>query len=199
RRRAVRGWGVGRGIAASVSRSRFIAAQSRDVQALTLGPKKNWIDARARGPVTYVDTGQLNWETAWQSRFWNKKVERADGYLGAHVLGMPVRPVGPLADGRIVGPDGREGRADYALAPADLLLAGKPVGHLAQGLVLWKLAQPFRARSWLSGVASGGTAGGKAELQVYACRGGTFKGELTSSPSRTIAVSLNDLPYVKIP
>jgi hypothetical protein len=90
-------------------------------------------------------------------------------------------------------------KARYALAPAYLLLAGRPVAHLAQGLVLWKLSQPFRARSWLSGVASGGTAGGKAELQVYACRGGTFKGELTSTPPRTVAVSLNDLPYVTIP
>jgi hypothetical protein len=34
---------------------------------------------------------------------------------------------------------------------------------------------------------------------VYACRGGTFKGELTSTPPRTVAVSLNDLPYVTIP
>src|SRR5262249_5716405 len=101
--------------------------------------------------------------------------------------------------GRIVDSQGREVRAEYALAPAYLLLAGKPVAQLAQGLVLWKVAQPLRARSWLSGVASGGTAGGKAELQVYAGRGGTFRGELTSTPSRTIAVSLNALPYVTTP
>jgi hypothetical protein len=183
------------GTAASVSASRFVARESRAVEKLTLGPRNDWIDRRARGPVTFIDTGQLNWETAWQSLFWNRRVDAVDGYLGVHVLGLPVRAVGPLPDGRIVDGQRRQVDAAYVLAPVYLLPAGQQVGRLAQGLLLWKVDPPLRARSWLVGVAAGGAVDGKAELQVYACRGGTFKGILTATPSRKVVVLRNGVPY----
>ncbi len=186
------------GTAASVSASRFVASESRDVQKLTHGPKKDWIDASARGPVTYLETGFLNAETPSQSLFWNKRITAADGYLGTKVIGLPLRPVGPLEDGRIVDSNGRQVDAPYVLASNDLLLAGDPVAQLAQGLVLWKVEQPLRARRWWSGIASGGTVEHKAELQVYACRGGTLKGLLTSTPARKILVLRNGVPYDRL-
>jgi hypothetical protein len=190
------------GVAASVSASRFIASESRNVQKLTLGPEKDWIDASARGPVTYLETGFLNAETPSQSLFWNSKIQAADSYpdryRGAQVVGLPLRPVGPLEDGRIVDSQHRQVDAPYALASNDLLLAGKPVAQLAQGLVLWKIDQPLRARRWWSGIASGGTVDRKAELQVYACRGGALKGMLTATPARKILVLRNGIPYDRL-
>ena len=186
------------GTTASVSASRFIASESRNVQKLTLGPEKDWIDASARGPVTYLETGFLNAETPAQSLFWNRKITAGDGYLGARVLGLPLRAVGPLEDGRVVDSEGRQVDAPYVLASNDLLLAGAPVAQLAQGLVLWKTEQPLRARRWWSGIASGGTVEHKAELQVYACRGGTLKGMLTATPARKILVLRNGVPYDRL-
>jgi hypothetical protein len=187
------------GVAASVSVSRFIAKEARNVQRITLGDRKDWIDARAGGPVTYLTSSYLNWETAWQSLFWNRKIESADGFLGARILGLPVRPVGPHDDGRIVDSDGRDVEAGYALASPDLLLAGKPVVYNERaGLVLWKLDRPVRARRWWSGIASGGAVDRRAEVQVYACRGGTFTGILTATPSRKVLVLRNGVPFDRL-
>ena len=114
------------------------------------------------------------------------------------MIGLPLRPVGPLEDGRIVDSEGRQVDAPYVLASNDLLLAGEAVAQLAQGLVLWKVEQPLRARRWWSGIASGGTVEHKAELQVYACRGGKLKGMLTSTPARKILVLRNGVPYDRL-
>jgi hypothetical protein len=187
------------GATASVSASRFAAGQARDVQHLTLGDTKDWIDRHARGPVVYLETGQLNWETPWESLFWNHRLEGVDGYLGAQVVNLPVDSVGPLVDGRIVDAHGRQVEAPYAVAPAYLLLAGRPVAKLLQGLVLWKVDPPLRARSFLSGVsAGGGVDAGRAEFQVYACKGGTFKGILTATPSRKVLVLRNGVGYDRL-
>ena len=187
------------GMAASVSASRFAAKEARNVQDITLGPKKDWIDANSRGPVKYLESSYLNWETAWQSLFWNSKIDSADGFYGATILGLPVRPVGPLDDGRIVDSQGREIDVGYALASDDLLLAGKTITYNERrGLVLWKADRPLRARRWWSGIASGGSVARKAELQIYACKGGTFTGILTATPARKVLVLRNGVPYDRL-
>ena len=191
------------GVAASVSASRFIASESTNVQKLTLGPKKDWIDASARGPVTYLETGFLNAETPSQSLFWNARITAADSYPdrygGAQVVGLPLRPVGPLEDGRIVDSQHRQVDAPYALASNDLLLAGKPVAQLAQGLVLWKTEQPL-ARAPVVVRASPPAARWPARPSCRSTRvrGGTLKGMLTATPARKILVLRNGIPYDRL-
>src|SRR5207249_3389137 len=90
------------GTAASVSASRFITSQSRIVQYLTLGPDKTWIDDNAHGPTAWVYAQQLNWETPWQARFWNRRLVSAVGFLGTPIPGLTAPSVGPAPDGKVV-------------------------------------------------------------------------------------------------
>src|SRR6266542_3186691 len=91
------------GIAASVSASRFIVSQSKIVRDLTLGPDRTWIDDHANGSVTFLFAGDLNWETPWQARFWNKRLDHAGGFLGTVIPGgLPAPSIGPNGDGTLV-------------------------------------------------------------------------------------------------
>jgi hypothetical protein len=183
------------GAAASVSASRFIAQESRYVQALTLGKQNDWVDANASGPVTFVYT-QLNPETVWESRFWNSKITAANGFLGVPVVGLNLPSVTPREDGLVVGAHGQTVRTPYVLSSPYFDLDGRQVETARGIVVLWKINPPLRIHRWLYGVAyDDSVPTGAAGVQIYACRGGTLSGLITAPEPRSVAVSRNGRAY----
>jgi hypothetical protein len=186
-------------VVASVSTSRFVAREARAVQQLTVGPNKTWVDPLAHGPVTFLYTDDLNWEDVWQTAFWNGRVRRVYGLLGANVPSMPQRTVGPFEDGRLVFHTGRDAPAEYALASDRVALVGRALGDTSPGYTLWQLEQPFRIATWVRGLnTSSYSEGGEVEVRAYACRPSALHGALVSAEPRSVEILRNGAPYTRV-
>jgi hypothetical protein len=188
------------GAVASVSASRFVAHESGVVQDLAVGTEKQWIDPLADGPVAFLYSGDLHWETVWQSSFWNPGVRTVYGLLGAEVPGgIPQRAVGPFEEGRLVFNEGQQAEARYALASDRVQLVGERLGGSTAGYSLWRVRRPFRVATWAEGVDASGTAGsGEVDFQVYACRAGAVEGEIVSAEPRALEILRNGERYGRI-
>jgi len=187
------------GATASVSASRFIVSQSRLVQYLTLGPDRTWVDDHANGSATFLFAGDLNWETPWETRFWNAKLDRAAGFLGQTIPGgLPAPSAGPAADGRLF--DDRTGTplaGDYLITSGFFGVDGEDVAHPVGEVVMWRAAQPLRLHSWLTGVAyDGSVPSGKARYYRYGCdNGGTVHVTVSATDTaRTVSFLVNYKP-----
>jgi hypothetical protein len=181
------------GLVGSIAAGRLIAREARTVQALALGEKKTWIDPRVDGNVAFLYTPDLNWEIPWETAFWNPRIRRVYGLLGAQVAGgMPQRTVGPFEDGRLVFPDGTEAPASYAVASNHVGIVGRSLGKVGAGYGLWKVEPPFRVATWVSGL-DGASYSSQAQVDVraYACRPSVLRGTLVSAENRAVEVSRN--------
>jgi len=188
---------VALGAAASVSASRFIADQARLVQSLTLGRDRTWIDDNADGPVTFLDAGQLNWETPWEARFWNKRLENAASFLGrTSPGGLPAPSVGPLGNGTLVADrTGMEIPGDYLVTSTFFDVDGTDLAHSAALVELWRPSKPMRLRSFLDRVTYNGVVPtGWARYYRYGCRGGTLHVTLSTSVPRNVELLANYTP-----
>jgi hypothetical protein len=166
------------------------------VQQLTLGPDKQWIRSTANAPVAFLYSADLNWETVWESGFWNPGVRTVYDLLDAIVPGgVPQRSVGPFGDGRLVFADGTQAPGEYVLASNTmelfgLRLAGTPYYSL------WRVEQPLRIRRWVRGLeSSSDSPQGRVELDVYACVGGTMNTTLLAPEPRTVRILRNGVPF----
>src|SRR6266540_1182973 len=189
------------GIVGSISAGRFVAHESRVVRDLTVGPdEKEWIDPLVQGPVTFLYSADLHWETVWQSAFWNPRVRTVYDLLGAEVLGgIPQRSVGPFEEGRLVFHDGTEAPAGYVLASDSVQLVGRRLGGTRAGYSLWHVEQPFRIATWALGVDSSGNApGGQVDLQVYACRPGVVEAVIVSEEARAVEIKRGGAKYGRV-
>ncbi|MHB8641876.1 MAG: hypothetical protein ACYDA3_03180 [Gaiellaceae bacterium] len=183
------------GVAASVSASRFIVTQAREVQFLTLGSDRTWIDDNVgRGSATYLSAGDLNWEIPWQARFWNAHLGDVVGFLGRPVVGLVSAPsVGPGSAGTL-GNDrtGTPLAGDFLITSTYFTVAGSELMRPRPDIVLWNADQPLRLLTWLDGVAFDGTVpSGHARLYVYACGGGTLTADLSAVAARVVNVKFN--------
>jgi len=188
------------GVVASVSATRFVGAQSSVVQDLAVGREKMWIDPLVDARVAFLYSGDLHWETVWQSAFWNPSVRTVYGLLDAGVPGgIPQRAVGPFEEGRLVFNEGQQAHARYALASDRVQLVGDRLGGSTAGYSLWRLRAPFRVATWAQGVDASGTAGsGEVEFQVYACRAGVVEGDVVASEPVAIELLRNGDRYGRI-
>ncbi|HEV7641188.1 MAG TPA: glycosyltransferase family 39 protein [Gaiellaceae bacterium] len=176
-------------VAAVLAFASFAGAQDLKVavnngQAAVVGPTPDWIDRAVDGDVTYLYGGEPSWNTVWQERFWNRRIDR--------VLALsPNRVPGPLeqtsvtvrANGRLRSPD------PYVVAPDPLTFFGTRVAHLTQtnldvsGLTLWRVTRPLRLSTVTKGVQANGDMSQPAVVTVYDCTGGRL--ELTLLPKET--------------
>ncbi|HEX6699780.1 MAG TPA: hypothetical protein VF101_03540, partial [Gaiellaceae bacterium] len=109
----------------SVSASRVVAAEATLVQPGTLGPHRRWIDAVARGPVVYLYTGDVYWNSVWESVFWNRRVRTVYDLLSVQVPGgIPQVSLGPEEDGRLVDKFGQGPPVRYVVASDSLTFRG---------------------------------------------------------------------------
>lgn len=158
-------------------------------RAAIVGPTPGWIDQAAGGKVAYVYAGEAYWNTVWEERLWNGRID--------HVLSLrPSRVPGPMPQTQASVPaSGRLPiRERYAVASDRLTFAGTPVAHLAQtgldvsGLTLWRLQAPARLSTVEHDVLPNGDMLGPATIDVYDCTGGQL--ELTLLPKATTSLSI---------
>ena len=71
----------------SVIAEQYMATQARVSQETMLGPRKDWIDRAAKGPVALLYGDKLQWPAVWESLFWNRKLVAAYALPGAQVIG----------------------------------------------------------------------------------------------------------------
>jgi hypothetical protein len=173
--------------ATSVATSREIERRDRFLEGISTGPYHRWIDRRADGPTAFVFIGEFNWPGPWENLFWNRRVERVYDLLTARIPGgMPQESIGPLEDGRLIEANGKPARAAYAVALYPVQFQGDAIASVADGLVLWRLRQPFRMALWTQRVA------GHVRVLAYACRGGSLRLGIVGAPGAKVELRRNE-------
>ena len=171
----------------SVATTREIERRDRYLESISTGPYHRWIDRRADGPTAYVFIGEFNWPGPWENLFWNRRVERVYDLLTARIPGgLPQESIGPLEDGRLIEANGRAARADYAVALYPVEFQGQPIATVADGLVLWRLRQPFRMSLWTQRVT------GHVRVLAYACRGGSLRLTIVGAAGSSVELLRNE-------
>jgi Dolichyl-phosphate-mannose-protein mannosyltransferase len=185
-------------VTSSVVGSNKIAASASAAQANIVGSPANWIDRAAVGPVAYVYAGERSWNTVWEERFWNRRIDTVLSLSPATVPGpIPERKVAVGSSGALPI------RERYVVASDPLTFFGTPIGHLAQtglevsGLTLWRLEGRPRLATVLLNVQPNGDMIGPATLNVYDCRRGTLELTLLPKVSRVVRVLLDGRPVVR--
>src|SRR2546423_1809437 len=184
---------------ASVNVSRVVAAEASLVQPGTVGAHPRWVDANARGPVAYLYTGDVYWNSVWESLFWNRRLDRVyDLLLAAVPGGIPQDSLGPYADGRLVDKFGHGPRVRYVVASDSPRFVGRPVAAAGNGISLWQLDPPFRLRQWTQNVRLDGTVERHAKVFVYACRGGALRMTLSAPTPLSVELRRNERAYGRL-
>jgi hypothetical protein len=185
---------------ASVNVSRVVAAEATRVQPGTVGAHPRWIDEHAPGPVAYLYTGDVYWNSVWENLFWNRRLDRVyDLLLAAVPGGIPQDSLGPYGDGRLVDKFGHGPDVRYVVASDSLLFAGRRIADAGNGISLWQVDPPFRLRQWTQNVRFDGIVEHHAKLFVYACRGGTLTLTLSASTPMSVRLLRNEKPFGRIP
>jgi hypothetical protein len=186
-------------VSASVNVSRVVAAEAARVQPGTVGAQPRWIDAAAPGPVAYLYTGDVYWNSVWESLFWNRRLDRVyDLLLAAVPGGIPQESLGPYEDGRLVDKFGHGPDVRYVVASDSLLFAGRRIADAGNGISLWQVDRPWRLRQWVQNVRFDGTVERHAKVFVYACRGGALRMTLTASAAMSVSLRRNEGPYGRL-
>jgi hypothetical protein len=186
-------------IATSIATAGLVDSRARTDQQELIGLPRAWIDNAVRAPVTYLYDGEVEWNSVWQTRFWNTRITHVLDLTPARVPGpMEQLERAPTIDGRVAIDD------NYVVASNLLEFFGTPVARHARGpdlagLVLWHLAKPARLSTLTAGVKPNGDILGLATISVFHCAGGTL--ELTLLPKGTdvLTVSLDGRPVLRKP
>lgn len=182
--------------AASVSVSRVVAAEATKVQPGTVGPHPRWIDDAARGRVAYLYTGDVYWNSVWESIFWNRRLRRVYDLLLAEVPGgIPQDSLGPYEDGRLVDKFGHGPHVRLVVASDSLRFVGRRIADGGNSISLWRIDPPFRLAQWIQNVRFDGTVERHAKVVVYACRGGNLSLTLRAATPRRIRFLRNERPF----
>jgi hypothetical protein len=185
---------------ASVNVSRVVAAEAARVQPGTVGAHPRWIDEHSPGPVAYLYTGDVYWNSVWESLFWNRRLDRVyDLLLAAVPGGIPQESLGPYEEGRLVDKFGHGPKVRYVVASDSLLFAGRRIADAGNGISLWQVDPPFRLRQWIQNVRFDGTVERHAKVFVYACRGGTLRLTLSAPTPLSVRLLRNEKPLGLIP
>jgi len=188
-------------VGASVVSSRFVVDEARAQQRAFLSDDPSWADHAGGTRIAYLYDGEPSWPGVWQTVFFNTNIERVYNLNVATVPGpLPQDDVTVRDDGTVVGPPAHLGRTRYAIASNWIQLHGERQGDVVQqgleqtGLVLWKLEQPLRLRTWTSGLEPNGDIAGEAKLVAYKCKGGTYSVTLLIKQAEAVDISLDGKP-----
>jgi hypothetical protein len=188
-------------VAASVVSSRFVVDEARAQQRAFLGDDPSWADHAGGSRIAYLYDGEPSWPGVWETVFFNTNIDRVYDLNVATVPGpLPQDDVSVRPDGTVVGPPSHLARTRYAIVSNWIKLHGERRGDVTQqglnqiGLVLWKLEQPLRLRSWISGLEPNGDISGEARLVAYNCKSGTFSVTLLIKQAETVDISIDGKP-----
>lgn len=173
-------------VVVSAFATRTTISQATTVQEHLIGPKKRWADRGASGPIAFLTGGESAWSAVYETLFWNRDLERVYTLPGFAVPGpLPQTPVGPQRSGVVVLANGRPAQARNVIASHTITLVGtKLAAPRGAKLALWRVRQPLRMSTWLTGLgilrsradARGnlsvtGSIDSDAKLVVYRCSG----------------------------
>ena len=178
---------------ASAAASDEVAQRSRYDHERLLGGERGWIDAAASGPVVYLYAGESYWNGVWQQVFWSRRLRAVSTLPGTKVPGpLPQTEVAPRPDGRLALGGGRVLDARSVVASASHAFVGTPVARIRQrdvdqaGLVLWRLQEPMRLSSVITGVRPDGDMYEPGRLRAYDCGGGELRLTLLAKSSTRV-------------
>jgi hypothetical protein len=162
-----------------------------------VGPSPTWIDESGSGPASMLYAGAQQWNVAWETLFWNRRVGQVLALPGAAVIGpAPGGAVTVGSDG-IVRQNGSPVRSRSVVAPSNVQLggtrsadAGSGLAGVPIGLSLWRTEVPLRILSRSSGLQPNGDIYRAATLAAFGCPG-TFNLTLIAKESETIGLSVN--------
>jgi hypothetical protein len=188
-------------VAASVVSSRFVVDEARAQQRAFLGADPSWADHAGGSRITYLYDGEPSWPGVWETVFFNTNIDRVYDLNVATVPGpLPQDDVTVRPDGTVVGQPSHLTRTRYAIVSNWIKLHGERRGEVTQqglnqtGLVLWKLEQPLRLRTWISGLEPNGDISGEARLVAYNCKSGTFSVTLLIKQAEIVDISIDGNP-----
>jgi hypothetical protein len=177
-------------IATSAIASNTIARLDHGVQEDIVGSPRSWIDRTATGPVGYFYDGEVYWNTVYQERFWNQKIQSV----------ASTKPVpGPMPQTHVrIGPTGSIPLDEkWVVASDPHQFVGTPVAHLTEtgldvtGLTLWKLDGPARLSLQLFDIQPNGDIVAPAHIKVWDCGGGTLQITLLPKATKQLVIRLN--------
>jgi hypothetical protein len=188
-------------VAASVVSSRFVVDEARAQQRTFLGDDPSWADHAGGSRIAYLYDGEPSWPGVWETVFFNARIDRVYDLNLATVPGpLPQDDVSVRPDGTVVGPPSHLARTRYAIVSNWIKLHGERKGEVTQqglnqtGLVLWKLEQPLRLRSWISGLEPNGDISGEGRLVAFNCKSGTFSVTLLIKQAEAVDISIDGKP-----
>jgi hypothetical protein len=188
-------------IGASVVSSRFVVDEAQAQQRTFLGDDPSWADHAGGSRIAYLYDGEPSWPGVWETVFFNTNVDRVYDLNVATVPGpLPQDDVTVQPDGLVVGVPSHLARTRYAIVSNWIELRGKRKGAVIQqgltqtGLTLWKLEQPLRLRSWISGLEPNGDIAGEGRLVAYKCKGGVFSVTLLIKQAEAVDIAIDGRP-----
>jgi hypothetical protein len=183
---------------ASFAESHVLVSQAKAQELQVLGPHPRWIDQVVRAPVAFVYDGSDYWATVWENEFWNTRIQTVYDLPQTNVSGpMPQQQLSVLTNGDLRLGDGSPARARFAVGTTSFTYRGTPIattpltGGDRQGLILWRLEQPFRLSTIVTGLEPYGQLLPTASLHVYGCASGSFHAVLLVKQQETIRVTLD--------
>jgi hypothetical protein len=179
-------------VATSTVAAGDIETQVKAAQANIVGSPPDWIDRATSSPVAYVYNGEVYWNTVWQERFWNARIN--------DVLALwPSAVPGPMTQTQVTVPvSGLLPTNDHYIVASDVNeFFGTPVAHIAEtgldvaGLTLWHLQGPARLSLVTTNIQANGDIYVPASVTVYNCRGGELHLTLLPKATRVVRVALD--------
>jgi hypothetical protein len=196
------------GIAASVEVSRYVAAQARLQKASFVGPDPRWVDHATSDPVAYVYAGEHDWNAAWQTFFWNRRVDRVYDFGRSTLPGpAPQRSLVAAGNGFLTPRDDSRPPVDRAVVASSFEVGGSPIAQPPgvsvgeAGLRLWEYEPPLRLVYRTTGLQANGDiyGGGDGAIVAYSCgRGGTFVVTLLIKTPGTINVLRDGMTWRRL-
>jgi hypothetical protein len=168
----------------------FLSSATRHAGGLAGDP--SWIDDTVgkSAHVELVDTADLtDPHVVWQAEFWNRSLRRLYG-LTAQDPSIPDLAATVDSRGRVtaagLAPGSPDANPRYVVSSPSLAVDGTRLTAAGQ-LVLWRVRQPFRLTSLVSGVTPDGWTGATASYLLFQPRGARH---VTVSLGRTGLVGL---------
>ena len=154
-------------VATSISASRFIEREATALRTSFFADDPAWVDAAARGDVTYFYDGEPHWNAVWSHVFWNRRIR-------AVVVLPNARVPGPLPQDRVTPPN--LGNPEYVVSSTAFGIGGEPIagieqrGLLHRGLTLYRRSvDPLQVSEVTTGRQGSGDIYGPARLVAYSC------------------------------
>jgi len=177
-------------VATSAIASSSIARLDKAEQAQIVGTPRDWIDQAVDGPVGYFYDGETYWNTVYQQRFWNRRIDRV-------AATQPVPGPMPQTPFR-VGPDGRIPLDEkWVVASDQHILTGTPVAHIAEvnsdvsGLTLWEVDGRPQLSLEKFGFLPNGDMVAPTVVKVWDCQGGKLQLTLLPKATKELVIELD--------